>query len=182
MIDWKWLVFAWGLVLGGTGSVAAREASVMRFSSTAFASGAEIPAKHTCQGSNVSPPFDIGELPPGTKSLAIVVDDPDAPDPAAPKTTWVHWVMYNLAPQTTVLAEGVALHSLPGAMEGSNDWKVTGYRGPCPPIGKHRYYFKLYALDALLPDLHKPTKAALEKAMAGHVLGHAEWMGVYKKK
>lgn len=154
----------------------------MRLSSTAFSAGGEIPAKYTCQGPNLSPPFEIGDIPAGTSSLALIADDPDAPDPAAPRTTWVHWVMYNLRPQTKNLAEGVASHTLTGALEGVNDWKVTGYRGPCPPIGRHRYYFKLYALDVLLPDLHKPTKAALEKAMHGHVLGHTEWMGTYQKK
>lgn len=154
----------------------------MRLSSTAFASGGDIPAKYTCQGPNLSPPLDIAEVPSGAKSLALIVDDPDAPDPAAPKTTWVHWVMYNFAPQTQALVEGASSRRLPGALEGTNDWKVTGYRGPCPPIGQHRYFFKLYALDVLLPDLHKPTKAALEKAMQGHVLGQAAWMGVYQKK
>jgi len=152
----------------------------MHFSSTAFPAGGAIPAKYTCQGTNVSPPLDIGDVPAGTKSLAVIVDDPDAPDPAAPQTTWVHWVIYNLPP-TKTLAEGISAHDLAGSLDGQNDWKVTGYRGPCPPIGKHRYFYKLYALDSVLPDLHKPTKAALEKAMKGHILAKAECMGVYKK-
>jgi Raf kinase inhibitor-like YbhB/YbcL family protein len=176
------LLVVCGVVLGGADDSAAKEASSMQFSSSAFPAGGGIPTKYTCQGPNLSPPLDIGEIPSGAKSLAIIVDDPDAPDPAAPKTTWVHWVMYNLAPQTKSLAEGVALHSLPGAVEGTNDWKVTGYRGPCPPIGRHRYFFKLYALDVLLPDLHKPSKAALEKAMHGHVLGEVAFIGTYQKK
>jgi Raf kinase inhibitor-like YbhB/YbcL family protein len=176
------LVSGMAVVLAVAGSSVAKESSAMHFSSTAFAAGGEIPAKHTCQGPDVSPPFAIGEIPAGTKSLALIADDPDAPDPAAPKMTWVHWVLYNIGPQTKALAEAVAAHALPGALEGLNDWKATGYRGPCPPIGKHRYFFKLCALDVILPDLHKPTKAALEKAMHGHVLAHAEWMGVYQKK
>jgi Raf kinase inhibitor-like YbhB/YbcL family protein len=176
----KWIVL--GLVLGVASSSGAKESSAMHFSSTAFSAGAEIPAKYTCQGPNISAPFHIGEVPAGAKSLALIVDDPDAPDPAAPQMTWVHWVIYNLSPHTKALAEGVAARDLPGALEGLNDWKVTGYRGPCPPIGKHRYFHKLYALDVMLPDLHKPTKAALEKAMHGHVLAKAEWMGVYQKK
>ncbi len=154
----------------------------MHFSSTAFPAGGAIPTKYTCQGADVSPPFDIGDIPAGTKSLAIIVDDPDAPDPAAPKTTWVHWVLYNLPGTTKSLAEGVAARDLSGVLEGQNDWKVTGYRGPCPPIGKHRYFYKLYALDIALPDLHKPGKAALEKAMKNHILAKAEWMGVYQKQ
>jgi Raf kinase inhibitor-like YbhB/YbcL family protein len=168
---------AWGLAATGE----AKE-SAMHVSSRGFSSGAEVPAKFTCQGTNVSPALAIADVPAGAKSLALIVDDPDAPDPAAPKTTWVHWVLYNLAPETKSLPEAVSAQALPGVLEGLNDWKVTGYRGPCPPIGKHRYYFKLYALDVVLSDLHKPTKAALEKAMHGHELARAEWMGVYQKK
>jgi len=178
----KWVWLGCGLVFGGAGTSVAKESSALRFSSTAFSAGGAIPARYTCQGSNLSPPFDIDDMPAGSKSLALIADDPDAPDPAAPKTTWVHWVVYNLAPDTKNLAEGAAAHSLTGARAGLNDWKVTGYRGPCPPIGKHRYVFKLYALDVQLPDLHRPNKAALEKAMHGHVLDHAEWMGTYQKK
>lgn len=154
----------------------------MHLSSTAFSAGAEIPSKYTCQGENISPPFEIADVPAASKSLALIVDDPDAPDPAAPKTTWVHWVIYNLPAQSKSLPEGATARTLAGALEGENDWKALGYRGPCPPVGKHRYYFKLYALDVVLPDLHKPSKAGLEKAMHGHVLAHAEWMGVYQKK
>jgi Raf kinase inhibitor-like YbhB/YbcL family protein len=176
----KWIVL--GLAVGVTSTSAAKKGPAMRFSSTAFSAGGEIPARHTCQGPNVSPPFQVGGLPPGTKSLAVIVDDPDAPDPAAPKMTWVHWVLYNISPQTKALGEAITARDLPGALEGLNDWKETGYRGPCPPVGKHRYFHKLYALDVMLADLHKPTKAALEKAMQGHVLAKTEWMGVYQKK
>jgi hypothetical protein len=172
---------ALGLALGVASSSAGKESSVMRFSSAAFSAGGAIPAKHTCQGPNLSPALAIADIPAGTKSLALIVDDPDAPDPAAPQMTWVHWVLYNISPKTQALPEGVASRDLPGSLDGVNDWKVTGYRGPCPPIGKHRYFHKLYALDVVLPDLHKPSKAALEKAMRGHILAKAEWMGLYQK-
>jgi Raf kinase inhibitor-like YbhB/YbcL family protein len=155
----------------------------MHMSSSAFAANAAIPSQFTCQGADRSPPLAFAEIPAGAKSLALIVDDPDAPDPAAPKMTWVHWVLYNLAPQTTGLAEAIAPHELPpGTLEGLNDWKHTGYRGPCPPVGRHRYVHKLFALDTVLPDLHKPSQAALEKAMHGHILAHAEWVGTYQKK
>jgi hypothetical protein len=115
-------------------------------------------------------------------SVALIVDDPDAPDPAAPKRTWVHWILYDLPPSLSSLPRGVAPGELPpGTREGGNDWKRTGYGGPCPPIGRHRYFHKLYALDVQLPDLRTPTKAALEKAMAGHVLASAELMGTYQR-
>ena len=111
----------------------------------------------------------------------LIVDDPDAPDPAAPKRTWVHWVLYNLPPTATGLGDDV--RALPeGTLEGRNDWGRTGYGGPCPPIGRHRYFHKLYALDAVLPDLNEPTKAELERAMQGHVLAKAELVGTYQKK
>jgi Raf kinase inhibitor-like YbhB/YbcL family protein len=152
----------------------------LTLSSSAFSAGGSIPALYTCEGKDVSPPLAWGGAPAGTQSFALVVDDPDAPDPAAPKMTWVHWVLYNLPATTHLLPE--AVKSLPaGTREGKNDWKRTGYGGPCPPIGRHRYFFKLYALDCELPDLTGPTKAALEKAMAGHVLEKAELMGTYQK-
>ena len=122
-------------------------------------------------------------LPDGTKSLALIVDDPDAPDPAAPKMTWVHWVLYNIPAEDTELAEAITSVNLPsGTKQGLNDWKKTGYGGPCPPIGRHRYFHKLYALDSILPDLNKPTKSALERAMQGHIIGQAELMGTYKRR
>jgi Raf kinase inhibitor-like YbhB/YbcL family protein len=153
--------------------------------SEAFADGTEIPTKHTCQGEDVSPPLSWSTPPAGTKSFALIVDDPDAPDPRAPKMTWVHWVLYNLPPATTALAQGAgnAGGSLPaGTADGVNDWKRTGYGGPCPPVGRHRYFFKLYALDTLLGDLSHPTKAALERAMNGHVLAKTEIVGTYEKR
>lgn len=108
------------------------------------------------------------------------MDDPDAPDPAAPKMTWVHWVLYNIPATVSALAE--AVKQLPaGTLEGLNDWKRTGYRGPCPPIGRHRYFHKLYALDTVLPDLARPSKAKLEAQMKGHVIAQAELVGTYQK-
>lgn len=148
--------------------------------SLAFAHMAAIPPKYTCQGADISPPLSWSGVPTGTKSLALIVDDPDAPDPAQPKMTWVHWVLYNIPPTVTALPE--AVQSLPaGTLEGLNDWQRTGYGGPCPPIGRHRYFHKLYALDIVLPDLKHPTKAQLEKAMAGHVLAEAQLIGTYQK-
>ncbi len=150
-------------------------------SSSNFTHQGEIPSRFTCEGDDVSPALAWSGVPAGTKSLALIVDDPDAPDPKAPKMTWVHWVVYDLPPGTSDLAE--AIRALPaGAREGLNDWKRTGYGGPCPPIGRHRYFHKLYALDAVLGDLKTPTKAMLEAAMKGHVLAQAELMGTYQKK
>ena len=152
----------------------------LNLSSTAFVAGGTIPTIHTCDGGDVSPPLAWSGVPARAKSLVLIVDDPDAPDPAAPKMTWVHWVLYNIPPTATHLAADLAENELPpGTLEGINDWKRTGYGGPCPPIGRHRYFHKLYALDAMLPDLHKPSKAALEKAMAGHVLEMTELVGLY---
>ncbi len=150
--------------------------------SPAFAQGAAIPSLHTCQGKDVSPALEFSGAPKGTKSLALIVDDPDAPDPKAPKTTWVHWVLYNLPPDRRGLPQGVTESALPGGtLPGLNDWKRTGYGGPCPPIGRHRYFFKLFALDTALDDLGTPTKQRLERAFAGHVLEKAELMGTYEK-
>jgi hypothetical protein len=155
----------------------------LTLTSPAFAAKAEIPAVHTCEGADTSPPLEWSGVPGRTKSLALIVDDPDAPDPKAPKMTYVHWVLYNIPPATTRLADGAAKGGLPpGTREGKNDWKRTGYGGPCPPIGRHRYFFKLYALDGELPDLGAPTKAQLEKAMEGHVIEKAELVGTYEKK
>ena len=111
------------------------------------------------------------------------MDDPDAPDPAAPKMTWVHWVLYDIPASAASLAEDVDPGELPaGTREGVNDWGRTGYGGPCPPIGRHRYFHKLYALDTVLGDLGRPKKAALEKAMQGHVLAEAVLVGTYQKR
>lgn len=150
--------------------------------SSAFVNEGEIPVQYTCDGDDLSPPLSWARIPDGTRSLALIVDDPDAPDPAAPKMTWVHWVLYNLPADTASLPEGTGSADLPnGAREGRNDWKRTGYGGPCPPIGRHRYFFKLYALDLELPDLKEPTKAQLESAMQDHVLAEAVLMGTYRR-
>jgi Raf kinase inhibitor-like YbhB/YbcL family protein len=150
--------------------------------SPAFVHNGAIPKIYTCQGKDISPALSWSGLPAGTKSLALIVDDPDAPDPAAPKMTWVHWVLYNIPPVAPGLAEAVTPATLPpGTLEGHNNWQRTGYGGPCPPIGRHRYFHKLYALDVVLPDLGLPTSAALVQAMQGHVLGQAELIGTYQK-
>ncbi|MFA6987179.1 MAG: YbhB/YbcL family Raf kinase inhibitor-like protein [Arenimonas sp.] len=155
----------------------------MKLTSPAFAAGAQIPARFTCEGEDISPALSWHAVPHGTRSLVLIMDDPDAPDPAAPKMTWVHWLLYNLPPAAGGLPEAQASESLPPATrEGVNDWARTGYGGPCPPIGRHRYFHKLYALDVELPDLGEPDKAALEAAMRGHVLGEAQLMGTYQKR
>ena len=151
--------------------------------SPAFEQGGEIPSVHTCEGKDTSPPLAWAGVPPGAKSLALIVDDPDAPDPKAPKRTWVHWVICDIPATAPGLPAAVVAKDLPaGAREGTNDWKRVGYGGPCPPIGRHRYFFKLYALDTALPDLGAPDKAKLESAMKGHVLAQAELMGTYQKR
>ena len=150
-------------------------------SSPAFTNNGEIPRQYSCDGDDVSPALVWSGVPAEAKSLVLIVDDPDAPDPAAPRMTWVHWVLYNLPPSSTGLVEGVATHALPpGTLEGQNDWKHVGYRGPCPPVGRHRYFHKLYALNTVLPDLKSPTKGKLEAAMHGHVIASAELIGTYQ--
>ncbi len=153
----------------------------MELSSTAFAPGAPLPRRYTCEGADVPPPLQWRGVPAGAASLALVVDDPDAPDPARPQRTWVHWVVLDIPPALPGLAgEG---HPLPpGCREGLNDWQQARYGGPCPPVGRHRYFFRLFALDATLPALARPTRAALERAMHGHVLAQAALMGTYRKQ
>ncbi len=151
--------------------------------SPAFPHNGEIPRRFTCEGEDVSPPLVWSGTPEGTKSFALIVDDPDAPDPSAPQMTWVHWVLYNLLSSARELEEEIVSEELPvGAEDGQNVWKNLGYDGPCPPIGRHRYFHKLYALDLVLPDLGTPTKSELETAMEGHVLAQAELVGTYEKK
>ena len=154
----------------------------LHLTSSAFVHGGPLPAQYTDDGDDVSPPLAWTGVPHGTKSMALIVDDPDAPDPKAPKRTWVHWVVYNLPPADGSLPTGVSADQLPaGTKQGTNDWGKTGYGGPAPPIGRHRYFFKLFALDAVLPDLGNPTKARLENEMRGHVLEKAELVGTYQK-
>ena len=141
-----------------------------------------MPVRLSCDGKDISPELAWSGLPEGTKSLVLIIDDPDAPDPAAPKMTWVHWVLYNIPPSSTGLSEGISENDLPpGTLQGLNDWNRTGYGGPCPPIGIHRYFHKLYALDTVLPDLQHPTKAKLEHAMQGHILAQTELIGRYQR-
>jgi len=167
---------------GAVAELAEKEDGKMAFEirSDAFQHNGEIPTRYTCEGGDTSPPLAWSGLPEDTRSLALIVDDPDAPDPKAPKMTWVHWVLFNIPTDATGLAEGIK--ELPaGARSGINDWKRTGYGGPCPPIGRHRYFHKLYALSTVL-DLDRPTKAELEAAMQGHVLQKTELIGTYQKK
>jgi hypothetical protein len=155
----------------------------LTLSSPAFAPGGAIPALFTCEGRDVSPALAWTGVPASAQSLVLIVDDPDAPDPRAPKMTWVHWVLYNLPPASSGLMEAIATRDLPaGTKEGVNDWKRTGYGGPCPPIGRHRYFHKLYALDVVLPDLGPATKPQVEAAMKDHVLAQAELVGTYEKR
>jgi Raf kinase inhibitor-like YbhB/YbcL family protein len=155
----------------------------MTLTSSSFQQGAEIPTRHTCEGDDTSPPLAWSGVPPEAKSLALIVDDPDAPDPKAPRMTWVHWVLYDVPASANGLPEGVEVAGLPrGTREGRNDWKRTGWGGPCPPVGRHRYFHKLYALDMVLGDLGAATKVDLERAMEGHVLERAELMGTYQKR
>lgn len=147
-----------------------------------FAHQGEIPKIFTCDGNDSSPTLSWSGVPQNAKSLVLIVDDPDAPDPAKPKMTWVHWVLYNIPPTVAELPRSVPVRDLPAsALQGKNDWKETGYRGPCPPVGRHRYFHKLYALNVELPDLHQPTKSQLEKAMEGHIIGQAELIGTYRR-
>lgn len=152
----------------------------LTLTSIAFGHGDGIPERYTCDGADISPPLSWSGVPAGARSLVLIVDDPDAPDPAAPKMTWVHWVVYDLPAGDGGLDEAVP--ALPaGARDGLNDWKRPGWGGPCPPVGRHRYFFKLYALDAALGDLGRATKAAVEAAMRGHVLDQAELVATFQR-
>ena len=149
--------------------------------SSAFTNQNFIPARYTCEGEDISPPLSWSGLPKGTSSLVLIVDDPDAPDPAAPRMTWVHWLLYNLPLDIHGLEEAV-VDLPPGTLQGSNDFGHIRYGGPCPPIGRHRYFFKLYALDIQLPDLKQPNKSTLLQAMQGHVLAESQLIGLYQKQ
>ena len=155
---------------------------IFKVSTVSFPPAGDIPARYTCEGADLSPALTWSGAPNGTRSFAVIVDDPDAPDPAAPRQVFVHWVAYDIPESVLALREGVKPGGLPrGGLDGINDWKKPGYNGPCPPIGKHRYFFKVYALDTVLPDLKRPTKSQLMEAMKGHVLANAEVMGMYEK-
>ena len=151
-------------------------------SSQAFSHNDSIPMLYTCDGRDFSPPLSWSGLPSGTRSLTLIVDDPDAPDPRAPKMTWVHWVLYNIPVEAKELAEDASMSGLPaGTLEGVNDWGRTGYGGPCPPIGRHRYFFKLYALDIMLPDLGQPKKGELLQVMRSNILCQADLISTYER-
>jgi len=153
-----------------------------RIESGSFRHNEMIPVRYTCDGRDISPSLTWSGIPAGTKSLVLIVDDPDAPDPAAPKMTWVHWILYNIPPEVPGLEENISAASLPaGTKEGINDWGRTGYGGPCPPMGRHRYFFKLYALDKVLADLRKPTQKEVERALADHLIAKAEIVGTYQR-
>ena len=155
----------------------------MILTSTAFDEGAEIPRRCTCDGENSSPDLAWGGLPEGTQSLVLIVDDPDAPDPSAPRMVWDHWLLYNLAPEAGGLVAGAGHDDLPpGTLDGLNSWGNTGYGGPCPPVGRHRYFHSIYALDCVLPDLETPEKNRLLVSMDGHILAHAILVGTYERQ
>ena len=148
--------------------------------SPAFKANGPIPREYTCEGKDTAPELTWNGTSGKVRSFALIVDDPDAPDPTAPKMTYVHWVLYDMPASATGIQKGGKTPA--GTRDGKNDWKRIGYGGPCPPIGRHRYFFKLYALDTLLGDLQSPTKDQLLKAMQGHVVEQAELMGTYEKE
>lgn len=155
----------------------------MQLLSTVFQDGGEIPTRYTCEGEDISVPLSWVSVPEKTKSLVLIIEDPDAPDPAAPKIVWIHWVIYNLDPSIESIVENISEHQLPeGTLFGLTSWNKKTYGGPCPPIGRHRYFHKLYALDVKLPNLENPTVNQLKNAMNGHILAEAVLMGTYQKK
>lgn len=144
----------------------------MRLTSSAFVDGGNIPGRYTCDGSNVNPPLEISGIPAGSKSLALIVDDPDAPS-----SLWVHWTVWNIPPDTTMMYEG----STPKGVQGVTSFGKAGYGGPCPPSGTHHYIFKLCALDTELDVPYQSSAAELERKMAGHVLAKAQLIGLYSR-
>lgn len=175
-----WWVGAW--VLWMLAQPHSEAAMALKLTSSAFSHMGAIPATYTCEGQDVSPPLAWTGVPEGTRSLVLIVDDPDAPDPKAPKMTWVHWILYNIPPTVTAIPEAASVTDLgPQVQSGLNDWKRTGYGGPCPPVGRHRYFHKLYVLETVLTGLKAPTKQQVEAAMEGHVLAQAELVGTYQK-
>ena len=145
----------------------------MKITSPAFENRQLIPSKYTCDGKNINPPLHFSEIPAGTRSFVLIVDDPDAP-----AGTWIHWIVYNLPPDVTTIQEG----AMPDGLQGKNSFGKSSYGGPCPPSGIHRYYFKLYALDVMLPVIDHPDKKAVETAMKNHILAQTELIGLYKRE
>ncbi|HEY3112762.1 MAG TPA: YbhB/YbcL family Raf kinase inhibitor-like protein [Gemmatimonadaceae bacterium] len=180
-----------GSTTSDTSSTAATSAAItdtgsktmaLKVTSSAFQPSGSIPSQYTCEGKDISPPLAWSGAGGNTKSFALIVDDPDAPDPAKPQRVYVHWVVYNLPASASGLPENASKTGLPkGAVQGKNDWGKAEYGGPCPPIGRHRYFFKLYALDTALTGLSAPTKADIERAMKGHVVDSGELVGTYQK-
>jgi Raf kinase inhibitor-like YbhB/YbcL family protein len=145
----------------------------MKITSSAFQQGGNIPSKFSCDGPNTSPPLQISDVPPEAKSLVLIVDDPDAPS-----GLFTHWVVWNISPQTNSVGEG----SAPKGVHGTNDFGKSGYGGPCPPSGTHRYYFKIFALDRQLDLPSGAKRSQLDAAMKGHVVAQGELMGRYSRK
>ena len=156
---------------------------MLTLTSPAFKDRAALPARYTCDGDDVSPPLRWSGAPDGTRSLVLIIDDPDAPDPAAPKRVWVHWVLYNLPASLEEIPEGASAATLGAAVRVAlNDSNEAGYGSPCPPVGRHRYFHKLFALDTELPDLGpRARRTDVEKAMAGHVLAETSLIGTYQR-
>lgn len=154
-----------------------------RISSPAFDANGEIPARFTCEGENISPPLRWSGAPDNTKSYVLMLMDPDAPDPSAPRMTWIHWVVYNIPATATGLPEAACRDTMPaGSRQAHSDWMRPGYGGPCPPVGRHRYIFTLHALDTKLPELHRADLKAVERAMNGHIIATAQLVGTYRKQ
>jgi Raf kinase inhibitor-like YbhB/YbcL family protein len=156
--------------------------ALLNLSSSAFAANTPIPSKYTCEGANVSPPLAWSGAPATAKSFALIVEDPDAPDPAKPTRVVTHWVAYNIPGSTSALSENASKTGLPaGSAQGLNEGNKPAYMGPCPPIGSHRYFFKLYALDTVLTGLKNPKKADVQQAMQTHVVDSTQFIGTYQK-
>jgi Raf kinase inhibitor-like YbhB/YbcL family protein len=154
----------------------------LKLASKAFGHGGEIPRRYTCDGDNISPPLEWSGVPQGTRSLALVIDDPDAPDPAAPRMTWVHWIVFNLPPHESELPEAANRHGLPpDSSVGTNSGGRNDYGGPCPPVGRHRYFHKLFALDMVLDDSRVGDIDSLKRAMDGHVIASTEFFATYAR-
>lgn len=155
----------------------------LQLRSSAYAHGDDIPIRYTCNGDDVSPPLAWSGVPDGTRSLVLIIDDPDAPDPEAPRMTWVHWLLFNLPPDSAGLPEAVTKARLPrGTHVGANSGGHKAYSGPCPPIGRHRYFHKLYAIDTLLNDTMRDDVEAVMRAIEGHVLASAEFFATYEHR
>ena len=177
-----WTTYVMTRVRVPTGQETRSNTMSLTITSSAFQQGGSIPARYTCEGQDVSPPLAWSGAPANTKTFALIVDDPDAPDPARPQRVYVHWVVYCIPATATSLKENASKSGMPkGAVQGKNDWGKQEYGGPCPPIGRHRYFFKFYALDTELTGLGAATKADLERAMKGRVIDTVELMGTYQK-